>query len=140
MKKNIYMFLGFTSLVLAYIGIIIPGFPTTIFLIISVSFFSKSSKKFESWLYNHKWFGNFLMQWKEKNIFPTKAKMSMVIMLILSLIATYFITHNIRILLYISLSMGIVLIYVWRYPGSIEEYNKRINLGQRLFWRKQKKD
>ncbi len=51
---------------------VLPGLPTTIFLILALGCFKKGSKRFEDWLLNHKWFGAQLRDWEE-NRWMTKA-------------------------------------------------------------------
>ena len=49
-RKTIYIFLGFLFLVLAYIGIILPGIPGIPFIILSGWFFLKGSKRLHAWM------------------------------------------------------------------------------------------
>ena len=57
MKKWLWRSLGILFVGLAYIGIITPGIPTTIFAILAAWAFSKSSPELNNWLHNHKLFG-----------------------------------------------------------------------------------
>ena len=56
---------------MAYVGVVVPGIPFSIFLVFAAYCFAKSSKKWHDWLYNHKYFGPFLTNWVEKKVFPT---------------------------------------------------------------------
>lgn len=56
------------------VGIVVPGMPTTIFLIVALWAFSKSSDRFHSWLYNHPRFGPPLRAWSEHRVIPRNAK------------------------------------------------------------------
>ena len=62
MKKIILISIGWLCVGLAFIGTFVPGIPTTIFLIIALWAFAKSSKKFHAWLLNHKRFGPILQK------------------------------------------------------------------------------
>ena len=44
---------GWTNVGIGLVGIFIPGLPTTVFLIIAFWAFSKSSEKFQNWLWFH---------------------------------------------------------------------------------------
>ena len=52
--RIIYLIIGFLSLALAIVGVVLPLLPTTPFLLLSIACFSKSSKRFENWLYHTK--------------------------------------------------------------------------------------
>ena len=64
MKKIILLSLGWICVGLGFIGIFVPGLPTTIFLIVALWAFTKSSKKLRIWLLNHKKFGPILKNWQ----------------------------------------------------------------------------
>ena len=78
------MFIGLGSLFvcLGFIGIIIPGIPTTPFLLLSAWFFSKSSSFLENWLINHKLFGPLIRDWNEHKSISRKSKIVAVIIII----------------------------------------------------------
>jgi uncharacterized protein len=50
LKKGLYIFSGIISLVLTYVGIIIPGFPAIPFFILAGYFFANSSPRMYSWM------------------------------------------------------------------------------------------
>jgi len=50
LRKLIYILTGIISLVLAYIGIIVPGFPGIPFVVLAAYFFANSSPRLYSWL------------------------------------------------------------------------------------------
>jgi len=57
MTRYLYFFLGFTSLVLAVIGIILPGVPGIPFILMSGYFFSLSSEKWMRKLQENRYTG-----------------------------------------------------------------------------------
>jgi uncharacterized protein len=50
LKKALYVFTGVVSLLLAYIGIIIPGFPAIPFIVLSAYLFTNSSPRLLEWM------------------------------------------------------------------------------------------
>ena len=91
-KNYIYIFLGLLFLVLGFIGLLLPVIPTTPFILVSVWFFARSSKKLENWLVNHKIFGKSIRDWKEKGAISKKAKISAIPLILFSFSTTiYFI-------------------------------------------------
>ena len=101
--KYLYISLGFIFVVLGYIGIIVPGIPTTPFLLLSVWFFSRSSKSFENWLLNHKIFGEFIKNWQKNKGINRKSKIYAIILILL----TFTITIYFKFALFVDILLAI---------------------------------
>ncbi len=80
-------------LVLGFIGLLLPIVPTTPFILVSVWFFARSSKKLENWLINHKIFGKNIRDWKEKGSISKNAKLSAIPLIIFSFSATIYLNE-----------------------------------------------
>ena len=115
MKKFILITIGWSCVGLAFIGTFVPGIPTTIFLIVALWAFAKSSKKFHSWLLNHKRFGPILQNWETHKVVPRKAKILMVILQISAIIIFHYSLQNI----YLTAILIITLVFVARYVLSL---------------------
>ena len=115
MKKIILITIGWSCVGLAFIGTFVPGIPTTIFLIVALWAFAKSSKKFHSWLLNHKRFGPILQNWESHKVVPRKAKILMVILQISAVIIFHYSLQNI----YLTVILTIILVFVARYVLSL---------------------
>ncbi len=133
MKKLFWNVLGFLSLGLAYIGVVTPGIPYSPFVVFAAYCFSKGSERMHKWIYNHKLFGPFLTNWNEKRVFPHKMKYFMLAMMSTSLIIMSF-TVPVRGVVYTGIFMACVAVWAWRFPGSVEEYNRRIAEGKKIGW------
>ena len=115
MKKIILITIGWLCVGLAFVGTFVPGIPTTIFLIVALWAFAKSSKKFHSWLLNHKRFGPILQNWESHKVVPCKAKILMVILQISAVIIFHYSLQNI----YLTVLLIITLVFVARYVLSL---------------------
>jgi uncharacterized protein len=135
MKKLLWNILGFTSLGLAYVGVITPGMPYSIFVVFAAYCFSKGSARMHKWIYNHKLFGPFLTNWGQKRVFPTKMKFFMLAMMTTSLIIMSF-TVPVKGVIYTALFMAVVAVWAWRFPGSLEEHQRRMDNNERIGWLK----
>lgn len=133
MRKALWVGLGLFFVGCAYIGIILPGVPTTFFVILAAWAFSKSSEKFNKWLHEHKLFGKYLTNWETKKVYPTRGRYAMIGVMCLSLISMFF-TLPLRIVGYAAFTFLLICIWALRYPGSVEEYNKRIKEGKKIGW------
>tara|TARA_B100001175_G_scaffold313229_1_gene320491 strand:- start:299 stop:592 length:294 start_codon:yes stop_codon:yes gene_type:complete len=72
---------------------LLPIVPTTPFILVSVWFFARSSKKLENWLINHKIFGKSIRDWKEKGAISKNAKLSAIPLIIFSFSATIYLNE-----------------------------------------------
>lgn len=136
MKKFLWKVLGFFSLGLAYLGLITPGLPYSIFVVFAAYCFTKGSPTMERWIYGHKIFGPFLINWERKRVFPTKMKFFMLFMMSTSLTAMYFTGVKPVGILSTAVFMGVVAVWAWRFPGSVEEWYRRKDQGLKIGWLK----
>ena len=122
MKRIFLLSLGWFCVGIAFIGIFTPGIPTTPLLIVALWAFAKSSKKFHTWLINHKRFGPILRNWESHKVVPKNAKIIMVIMQISAVVIIQYTLNNV----FITISLAVLLIfvawYVIRLPSTV--YNE----------------
>lgn len=76
MKRPVYLALGFTSVVLGIIGVILPVMPGTVFFIMAAYFFGKSSARFESWVLNHPKYGPPVVRWQKYRAISRSGKIA----------------------------------------------------------------
>lgn len=134
LKKKLWFSLGIILLGIAYIGVVTPGIPWSTPTVGAAYCFAKSSDRMHRWLYNHKLFGPFLINWQEKKVFPTKLKFFMLLTMSSSLAILWFTTYNINAVLWSGVFMALVAVWGWRYPGSLEEWQRRKDAGKRIAW------
>jgi uncharacterized membrane protein YbaN (DUF454 family) len=133
-KKAFWFTLGMVFLGIAYIGIVTPGIPWSTPTVVAAYCFGKSSERWHNWIMNHPLFGPFLRNWGEKRIFPTYGKWMMVVTMDVSLIILWFTTYNWKLVAGVGFGMALCAIWAWRYPGSVEEYDKRKADGVKVGW------
>lgn len=133
-KKHFWRAAGLLSVGCAYIGAIVPGIPTTSFLLLALWCFGKSSPALQKWIWEHPLFGPYVVNWSEKRIYPTKAKYMMLACCSASYAWLLYIALKPVALVSIAVFMLFWLIWAWRYPGSIAEYDRRVSAGERIGW------
>ena len=121
MKRAILISLGWLCVGLGFVGIFVPGIPTTIFLIIALWAFTKSSEKLRHWLLNHKRFGPILNNWQEHKVVPRKAKILMVILMSLAVVLFYYSSQNLYLTIGLIIILVSVAIYVISLPSKTPE-------------------
>ena len=133
-KQFAWKVLGFLSLGMAYVGVITPGIPYSCFVVFAAYCFAKGSPKMHAWLYNHKLFGPFLTNWGTKRVFPTKMKYFMLVTMSSSLVIMWFTGVKPIGILSTAVFMALVAVWAWRFPGSVEEHDQRIEEGKKIGW------
>ena len=121
MKRTILISLGWLCVGLGFVGVFVPGIPTTIFLIIALWAFTKSSDKLRHWLLNHKRFGPILNNWQEHKVVPRRAKILMVVLMSLAVILFYYSLQSLILTIGLIIILVSVAIYVISLPSKISE-------------------
>ena len=121
MKRTILISLGLLCVGLGFVGVFVPGIPTTIFLIIALWAFTKSSEKLRYWLLNHKRFGPILNNWQEHKVVPRRAKILMVVLMSLAVILFYYSLQSLILTIGLITILVSVAIYVISLPSKVPE-------------------
>lgn len=77
--RLIYLIIGFLSLALAIVGVVLPLLPTTPFLLLSIACFSRSSKRFEDWLYHTKLYQTYVADFRETKSITRERKKKIIV-------------------------------------------------------------
>ncbi len=83
-----WLLIGFGWLMIAVgiVGIFVPVMPTTVFLIAALWAFSRSSARFQTWLWTHPTFGPPVRNWHLHKVIPIRGKVLAVIVMTLSFV------------------------------------------------------
>lgn len=74
-SRALWLALGWLFVLLGFVGAFLPLMPTTIFLILAVGCFARSSPQLEAWLLDHPRFGPSLRAWRENGAISRKGKL-----------------------------------------------------------------
>ncbi|WP_113873928.1 YbaN family protein [Marinomonas aquiplantarum] len=115
-KKYLYLLLGWLSLITGIIGIYLPLLPTTPLVLLAAWCFSKSSKRFHSWLINHKFFGPIVRDWQSEDGIPKRSRNRAIIFMWLGMSISMLIVYRFWATVGL-ISIGVcVSIYLLRLP------------------------
>jgi len=67
-RRGVYFSVGAVSVVLGIIGMLVPLWPTTCFLLLAGWSFARSSKRAEQWLHENRMFGKYLKDYRENGV------------------------------------------------------------------------
>jgi hypothetical protein len=134
MKQFLWKCLGFLSLGMAYVGVVVPGIPYSPFVVFAAYCFAKGSPRMHAWIMNHKTFGPFINNWNTKRVFPVKLKFFMLASMTVSLVIMYVTGVKPIGIFSTAIFMGLVACWAWRFPGSVAEHDARIAEGRKIGW------
>ncbi|MFJ0064193.1 YbaN family protein [Acinetobacter baumannii] len=101
---------------LGIIGAILPGMPTTVFLILAAWAASKGWPQMDAWLLNHPKYGPTLRAWRANGTVPRKAKWIATIMMTASGILMLFTSAPFWVKVFTDTTMLVVAIWLWLRP------------------------
>ena len=74
LKRGALVAAGLVSLVLAVLGVLLPGLPTTPFVLLAAACFAKGSPRLHRWLVNHRYLGPMVRDWEAHRSLPLRIK------------------------------------------------------------------
>ena len=126
MKMLFWRSLVMIFVILGFIGALIPGMPTTVFLILAAWSASKGWPQMDAWLLNHPKYGGTLRSWRENGTVPRKAKWFASIMMLISAMIMLFTHAPLLVKVFTDLTMLSVSIWLWLRPEPSTEQIKEI--------------
>jgi uncharacterized membrane protein YbaN (DUF454 family) len=73
-RRTVYFAVGAISVGLGIIGIVLPLWPTTCFLLLAGWCFARSSPRAERWLHENRLFGRYLRDYREHGVISTRVR------------------------------------------------------------------
>lgn len=77
----LYLSVACICIGLGSLGIVLPGLPTTPFLLLAAWAAARSSPRLHAWLVHHRWFGPPLRNWENERAVSRRAKAAAVVLL-----------------------------------------------------------
>jgi hypothetical protein len=74
LRRAVYFGVGATSVALGVVGIFVPLWPTTCFLLLAGWCFARSSPRAERWLHENRLFGKYLRDYREKGVISPRVR------------------------------------------------------------------
>lgn len=74
--KILYILFGFLFIALGVIGVVVPGLPTTPFLLLALYCFGKCSERLKHWFMQTKLYDRYLKEYDRNQAMPMKQKIS----------------------------------------------------------------
>ena len=113
--------LAYVSLGIGLVAIVVPGLPTTEFILLAAWAATKSSPRLSAWLENHRLFGPILFNWRNGKIIARRAKVSATVSMVLcAILMLVMLDHGWPIYLAI-VGMSLGNLWIWSRPERLTE-------------------
>ena len=116
MQSLLWRSLVVIFVILGFIGALLPGMPTTVFLILAAWASSRGWPQMDNWLLNHPKYGSTLRDWRANGTVPRKAKWFATIMMSISAVIMLFTTAPVAVKVFTNTTMLVVCIWLWLRP------------------------
>ncbi len=74
LRQTLLVAAGLVALGLGLIGIVLPGLPTTPFVLLAAACFARASPRLHRWLTNHRYLGPMVRDWEANRSLPLHVK------------------------------------------------------------------
>lgn len=117
LRHRLLLALGWLNVAIAIVGALVPLVPTTIFLLIAIWCFARSSPRFADWLYGHRTCGHALRRWRDARIVPLRAKVLATLSMATSLALAHAFCPELAVANWTATGLCIaVACYLWSRP------------------------
>lgn len=79
--KILLAILGCIAFALGIVGIFLPLLPTTPFLLLAAALWVRSSPRLYAWLLSHRYFGEYIRNFRENRAIPLRAKVFSIVLM-----------------------------------------------------------
>ena len=121
LTQRLFALLAYTSLGIGLLAIVVPGLPTTEFILLAAWAATRSSPRLSAWLENHRLFGPMLHNWRNGKVIPRRTKVGATAsMLFCAGLMLVMLDHGWPV--YLALA-GMVLgnLWIWFRPEQVRE-------------------
>jgi len=123
--RTLWIILGSALVAIGAIGAVVPGLPTTVFLILAAACYIRSSQNLYDWLISNKTFGPYLKDYREGKGMPRNAKILAISMIVLFAgYAALFAIENLWIRVMVGVTGLIGIFYVLYKVPLTEDFDQ----------------
>lgn len=97
--RSFWFLVGVLALALAIAGALLPLLPTTVFLLVAVYAFARSSKRLHDWIMGHRHFGRLVRNWQAYGSIDRRSKFFAILAMIAALAVSVLLGFDLWILL-----------------------------------------
>ena len=119
--RGLFIALGWLCVASGAVGAVLPGWPTTIWIILATYFFARSSPRFYNWVMNHRVFGPLIRDWRDGKGMTARAKAVAVTTIVLTITFSITVIPVVWVKALLLAIMLILCTYLLRLPTKPAE-------------------
>lgn len=116
LRRGLYFGVGAVSVVMGVIGILVPLWPTTCFLLLAGWCFARSSPRAERWLHENRLFGRYLADYRQRGVIDRTVRATAVVTLWLFVGVSAFLLSRLWVSALLLLVAGGVTLHLYSLP------------------------
>jgi uncharacterized membrane protein YbaN (DUF454 family) len=117
-RRLFYFGTGAVSVVLGVIGIFVPLWPTTCFLLLAGWCFARSSRRAERWLHENRLFGRYLADYRERGVVSPRVRITTVVTLWTFIGVSALVLREVWVAALLVLIASAVTLHLYSLPSS----------------------
>lgn len=117
LRRGVYFAIGAASVVMGVIGIVVPLWPTTCFLLLAAWCFARSSARAERWLYENRLFGRYLADYRQRGVISPRVRLTSVTVLWLFIGVSAVLMARVWVTLLLLFVAGAVTLHLYSLPA-----------------------
>jgi uncharacterized membrane protein YbaN (DUF454 family) len=115
----LWLALAYASLGVGLVAIVVPGLPTTEFILLAAWAASKGSPRLRGWLERHPVFGVMIYNWQHGRVVARRAKLTASLAMSACLVIMLLLVSNRWVVSIAAIGMAIGAVWMWSRPERV---------------------
>lgn len=115
-QRWLWLLLAYLSIGMAMLGVLLPGLPTTEFVLLAAWAASRSSPRLSAWLDNHRLFGPLLRDWRNGGVVSRRSKLLASLSMLIALSILLLTVNHLPSVAFAAACMACGALWIWSRP------------------------
>ena len=120
-RTLIYKIIAVLSLIMAFVGIMVPGIPATEFILLCAWSSSKGSPRIHRYLHNNRFTGPALYNWNNGKVISKSNKILSTFSMLFCVYLLFYSKVNSYVLFFALLGMFVGFLWMWSRPNKVND-------------------
>jgi uncharacterized membrane protein YbaN (DUF454 family) len=116
LRRGLYLALAYVALALGLAGVVLPGLPTTPFILLAAWAAARGSERLHAWLRAHRVFGPMIRDWERSGAVSRRAKWFATLAMLASAAIFFLTAPKLWMAITGTAIMAVVAVWLWLRP------------------------